>query len=124
MNKKEILLVNKLAFDFILKLKDEDLNLLIKGEKKITLIDNEKNLKVKKINNTEQKVEEAIRKLHSYTNKDKAVEYLNKFNVIDLKKIAKQGNVYIKSRNRKSEIIDRIVEGTIGAKIKIDILQY
>ncbi|MDY2631699.1 MAG: hypothetical protein SOV85_10175 [Clostridium sp.] len=124
MNKKEILLVNKLAFDFILKLKDEDLNLLIKGEKKITLIDNEKNLKVKKINNTEQKVEEAIRKLHSYTNKDKAVEYLNKFNVIDLKKIAKQGNVYIKSRNRKSEIIDRIVEGTIGAKIKVDILQY
>ncbi|MDY6228535.1 MAG: hypothetical protein SPH93_12910, partial [Clostridium sp.] len=120
----EILLVNKLAFDFILKLKDEDLNLLIKGEKKITLIDNEKNLKVKKINNTEQKVEEAIRKLHSYTNKDKAVEYLNKFNVIDLKKIAKQGNVYIKSRNRKSEIIDRIVEGTIGAKIKVDILQY
>lgn len=124
MNKKEILLVNKLAFDFILKLKDEDLNLLIKGEKKITLIDNEKNLKVKKINNIEQKVEEAIRKLHSYTNKDKAVEYLNKFNVIDLKKIAKQGNVYIKSRNRKSEIIDRIVEGTIGAKIKVDILQY
>lgn len=48
MNKKEILLVNKLAFDFILKHKDEDLNSLIKGEKKITLIDNEKNLKVRK----------------------------------------------------------------------------
>ena len=124
MNKKEILLVNKLAFDFILKLKDEDINSLIKGEKKITLIDNEKHLKANKIKNTEQKVEEAINKVYSYSNKDEAVEYLNKFNVIDLKKIAKQGNVYIKSRNRKSEIIDRIVEGTIGAKIKIDILQY
>lgn len=124
MNKKEILLVNKLAFDFILKLKEEDLNSLIKGEKKITLIDNEKNLKVKKINNTEEKVKEEINKIYSYSNKDEVVEYLNKFNVIDLKKIAKQGNVYIKSRNRKSEIIDRIVEGTIGAKIKIDILQY
>lgn len=124
MNKKEILLVNKLAFDFILKLKDEDINSLIKGEKKITLIDNEKKLKGKKINNTEEKVEEVINKIYSYSNKDEALEYLNKFNVIDLKKIAKQVNVYIKSRNRKSEIIDRIVEGTIGAKIKIDILQY
>lgn len=124
MNKKEILLVNKLAFDFILKLKDEDLNSLIKGEKKITLIDNDKNLKGKKINNIEEKVEELINKVYSYSNKDEAVEYLNKFNVIDLKKIAKQANIYIKSRNKKSEIIDRIVEGTIGAKIKIDILQY
>lgn len=124
MNKKEILLVNKLTFDFILRLKDEDINSLIKGEKKITLIDKEKNLKCKKINNTEQKVEEIINKVYSYSNKDEALEYLNKFNVIDLKKIANQVNVYIKSRNRKSEIIDRIVEGTIGAKIKIDILQY
>ncbi|MGG7212638.1 hypothetical protein ACQPUY_03355 [Clostridium nigeriense] len=124
MNKKEILLVNKLAFDFILKLKDEDINSLIKGEKKITLIDNEKNLKCEKINNTEEKLEEVINRVYSYSNKDEAVEYLNKFNVIDLKKIAKQANVYIKSRNRKSEIIDRIVEGTIGTKIKIDILQY
>lgn len=124
MNKKEILLVNKLAFDFILKLKDDDLNSLIKGEKKITLIDNEKHLKGKRINNTEEKVEEIINKIYSYSNKDEALEYLNRFNVIDLKKIAKQGNVYIKSRNRKSEIIDRIVEGTIGTKIKIDILQY
>lgn len=124
MNKKEILLVNKLAFDFILKLKDEDINSLIKGEKKLTLIDNEKSPKCKKINNTEEKVEEVINKVYSYSNKDKALEYLNKFNVIDLKKIAKQANIYIKSRNKKSEIIDRIVEGTIGAKIKIDILQY
>lgn len=124
MNKKEILLVNKLAFDFILKLKDDDLNSLIKGEKKIILIDNEKNLKVKKINNTEEKVEEVMNKIYSYSNKDEVVEYLSKFNKTDLKKIAKQGNVYIKSRNKKSEIIDRIVEGTIGADIKIDILQY
>lgn len=124
MNKKEILLVNKLAFDFILKLKDDDLNSLIKGEKKITLIDNDKKLESKKINNTEQKVEEEIKKLYSYTNREKAVEYLNEFNIRDLRKIGKSANVYIKSRNKKNEIIDRIVEGTIGAKIKIDILQY
>ena len=124
MNKKEILLANNLTFNFILKLKDNDLKSLIKGEKKITLIDNEKNLKGKKINNQEEKVEEVINKIYSYSNKDEVVEYLNKFNVTDLKKIAKQANVYIKSRNRKSEIIDRIVEGTIGTKIKIDILQY
>ena len=124
MNKKEILLVNKLVFDFILKLKNEDINSLIKGEKKITLIDKGKNLKGKNINSTEEKIEEVINKVYSYLNKDEAVDYLNKFNVIDLKKIAKQANVYIKSRNRKSEIIDRIVEGTIGAKKKIDILQY
>lgn len=124
MNKKEILLVNKLTFDFILKLKDKDLNSLIKGEKKITLIDNDKKLKSKKTNITEEKIEDVINKLYSYSNKDEAVEYLNKFNIIYLKKIAKKANVYIRSRNRKSEIIDRVVEGTIGADIKIEILQY
>lgn len=46
MNKKEILLVNKLVFDFILKLKDENINSLIKGEKKLTLTDNEKKYKM------------------------------------------------------------------------------
>lgn len=83
-----------------------------------------KSTKCKKIINTEEKVEEVINKVYSYSNKDESLEYLNKFNVIDLKRIAKRGNVYIKSRNRKNEIIDRIAEGTIGTKIKIDILQY
>lgn len=123
MDKKEILLANKVVFDFVLKLKDEELKSLIKGEKKIFLIDKEKKLDIKKKENIHEDIDEILNKLYLFANKEEAIKYLNKFKVADLREISKVANIFIKSRSKKSEIIDRITEGTIGAKIKIEILQ-
>ena len=123
MDKKEILLANKVVFDFVLKLKDEELKSLIKGEKKIFLIDKEKKLDIKKKENIHEDIDEILNKLYLFENKEEAIKYLNKFKVADLREISKVANIFIKSRSKKSEIIDRITEGTIGAKIKIEILQ-
>ena len=123
MDKKEILLANKVVFDFVLKLKEEELKSLIKGEKKIFLIDKEKKLDIKKKENIHEDIDEILNKLYLFANKEEAIKYLNKFKVADLREISKVANIFIKSRSKKSEIIDRITEGTIGAKIKIEILQ-
>lgn len=123
MDKKEILLANKVVFDFVLKLKEEELKSLIKGEKKIFLIDKEKKLDIKKKENIHEDIDEILNKLYLLPNKEEAKKYLNKFKVADLREISKVANIFIKSRSKKSEIIDRITEGTIGAKIKIEILQ-
>lgn len=123
MDKKEILLANKVVFDFVLKLKEDELKSLIKGEKKIFLIDKEKKLDIKKKENIHEDIDEILNKLYLFGNKEEAIKYLNKFKVADLREISKVANIFIKSRSKKSEIIDRITEGTIGAKIKIEILQ-
>lgn len=123
MDKKEILLANKVVFDFVLRLEEEELKSLINGKKKIFLMDNEKRLEDKKKDNIHLDIVEISNKLCLFSNKEEAIEYLNKFKVADLKKISKEANIFIKSRSKKSEIIDRITEGTIGAKIKIEILK-
>ena len=123
MNKKEILLANKVVFDFVLKLKEEEIKLLIKGEKKIFLIDNQKKSDIKKKENIHDDINKILKKLYLFTIKEEAVKYLNEFKIADLREISKLANIFIKSRSKKSEIIDRITEGTIGAKIKIEILQ-
>lgn len=53
------------------------------------------------------------------------MEYLikGKFNIKTLKEITKNNNIYINSRCRKNEIIDEIVEGTIGAKLNFKVLK-
>lgn len=123
MDKKEILLANKVVFDFVLSLKEEELKSLINGEKKIFLMDNEKRLEVKKKESIHLDMVEISNRLCLFSNKEETIEYLNKFKVAELRKISKEANIFIKSRSKKSEIIDRITEGTIGAKMKIEILK-
>ena len=73
---------------------------------------------------TENKmIADSIKNLYAISSREEAIKYLSQFKVVDLKKIAKESKVFIKSKSKKAEIIDRIVEGTIGSKIKMDILK-
>lgn len=47
----------------------------------------------------------------------------SKFNIKTLKEIVKNNNVYINNRYRKNEIIDEIIEGAEGAKLKFKVLK-
>lgn len=68
-------------------------------------------------------IADSIKNLYSISNREEAIKYLSQFKVVDLKKISKESKVFIKNKSKKVEIIDRIVEGTIGSKIKMDILK-
>ena len=123
MDRKSILLANKVVFEFILSLSELELEELLKKSKKLALVKC-KDIIIDDNSKTENKmIADSIKNLYSISSRQEAIKYLSEFKVVDLKKIAKESKVFIKSKSKKAEIIDRIVEGTIGSKIKMDILK-
>lgn len=123
MDRKSILLANKVVFEFILSLSELELEELLKRSKKLALVKC-KDIIIDDNSKTENKmIADSIKNLYSISSREEAIKYLSEFKVVDLKKIAKESKVFIKSKSKKAEIIDRIVEGTIGSKIKMNILK-
>lgn len=151
MEKADILKINKLVFEYILSLDDVELKQLLSGVKILELKDGEdvgeklvsnkisnKKAGEKKLDSTKRKpkasgmkndiddkrLEEVLIKLNSVITKEEAYDYLNKsgFKVNELKAIAKKAEIFVKSRSKKQEIIDKLVQGTVGVKIKMKIL--
>ena len=123
MDRKSVLLANKVVFEFILSLSELELEELLKRSKKLALVKC-KDIIIDDNSKTENKmIADSIKNLYSISSRQEAIKYLSEFKVVDLKKIAKESKVFIKSKSKKAEIIDRIVEGTIGSKIKMDILK-
>ena len=122
MDKKDILKLNQIVYKYILNLKDDDIKDILEGSKKLTL-DNKTLHKKKKINTKD--IERLSQKLEVVGSKSEARKYIesNKFTNDVLKSVAKVKKISINSRSNKAEIIDKLIEGTIGAKVKINILQ-
>ncbi len=123
MDRKKILLANKAVFEFILSLSELELEELLKKNRKLALVKSKDIMKDDNSKIENKIITDLINNLYSISSKEEAINYLSQFRIVDLKKIAKESNVFIKSKSRKGEIIDRIVEGTIGSKIKMDILK-
>lgn len=123
MDRKSVLLANKVVFEFIMSLSELELEELLKKNKKLALVKC-KDIIIDDNSKTENKmIADSIKNLYAISSREEAIKYLSQFKVVDLKKIAKESKVFIKSKSKKAEIIDRIVEGTIGSKIKMDILK-
>ena len=123
MDRKSVLLANKVVFEFIMSLSELELEELLKKSRKLALVKC-KDIIIDDNSKTENKmIADSIKNLYAISSREEAIKYLSQFKVVDLKKIAKESKVFIKSKSKKAEIIDRIVEGTIGSKIKMDILK-
>lgn len=123
MDRKSVLLANKVVFEFIMSLSELELEELLKKNKKLELVKC-KDIIIDDNSKTENKmIADSIKNLYAISSREEAIKYLSQFKVVDLKKIAKESKVFIKNKSKKVEIIDRIVEGTIGSKIKMDILK-
>lgn len=123
MDRKSVLLANKVVFEFIMSLSELELEELLKKNKKLALVKC-KDIIIDDNSKTENKmIADSIKNLYAISSREEAIKYLSQFKVVDLKKIAKESKVFIKNKSKKAEIIDRIVEGTIGSKIKMDILK-
>lgn len=150
LNKVDILEVNKLVFEYVMNLEEEDIIKLLTGEN--VLLHGEKNGKEKTTadnNNVEVTVkskkekavkpivkekeesdkntliEEASKLLSEGTSREEAYSYFKKkvYTVKVLKDVAKNLDLYIKSKSTKAEIIEKLVEGTIGARLRIRALK-
>lgn len=151
MEKTDILKVNKLVFEYILNIDDIELSQLLNGLKVLSLkdgqdadkklTDNKRMNKKVKVNKSESNIrkskasisennlddkslEAVLIKLNSVSTKEEAYDYLKDsgFKVAELKAIAKRAEIFVKSKSKKDEIIDKLVQGTIGVKIKMKIL--
>ena len=122
MDKKDILKLNQIVYKYILNLKDDDIKNILEGNKKLSLEDKTK--RNNKKTNTED-IEKLSQKLEVVSSKSEARKYIesNKFTNDVLKSVAKVKKISLNSRSNKAEIIDKLIEGTIGAKVKINILQ-
>lgn len=76
-------------------------------------------------NSQKDLIVDGSRILSEALSREEAFNYLNKkmYTVKILKDIAKSLNVYIKSKSNKAEIIEKLVENTIGARLKIKALK-
>lgn len=137
--KKELIKASNLIFNYLLELENDEINDLIEGRKIIALIG--KKQKIKKVKeeeleevnkvekleeiNEEDIIDETINKINKFKTREEAKSYLNEkmFTVKLLKVIAKKSDIYVKSRSKKSEIIDKITESTVGASLKHKILK-
>lgn len=66
-----------------------------------------------------------VRELSRFRNKEEASKYLleNKLTVTKLKILAKKLSVHIKSKSKKEDIVESIVEGIVGSRLKLESLR-
>ncbi|MGL4772743.1 MAG: hypothetical protein ACRC2K_04170 [Clostridium sp.] len=128
MDRGKILEVNKLVFEYILSLDDKDINGLLSGEVKLAL-EGEVKEKPKAVKVVEKKsssiVDNAVAVLNSSKVREDGVKALSGkgYTVSVLKEIAKVLSVYITQKAKKQDIIDAIIEGTIGQRINLEVLR-
>lgn len=122
MDKKDIIKVNKIIFDYILKLDEDSMEALLYGNKKLVLVE-----KSGQANRSfdDHNIDAINKSLNSVKSREEAKAFIEngRFNVKTLKEFAKLNNIYIRSKCNKAEMIDKIIEGTIGARLKMQILK-
>lgn len=66
-----------------------------------------------------------IRELSRFRSREEATKYLldNKLTVTKLKILAKKLSIYIKSKSKKIDIVEAIVEGIVGSMLKLEALR-
>lgn len=78
-----------------------------------------------RVEDEENEFDVYIRELSRFKTVEEATEYLiqNKLTVTKLKILAKKLSLYIKSKVKKSDIIELIVDGVVGSRIRIESLR-
>ncbi|GFR34798.1 hypothetical protein [Thermobrachium celere] len=118
---KETLNLFKITIDFLCSLEEEQLMDLKNGKAKLRI--EYPKLKKKK-SNKKDNIIDVCYNLELIKTREAAVDYLKSCNlsVNDLKIIAKEYNIPITSRDKKITLIEKIVEGIVGSKLRFDAL--
>ena len=118
---KDTVTVLKLVIDFLDRLNENELYDIINHKAKLKL-EYEKT-KVSVDYDTER-VSEICKKLETITIREEATEYLKSLNINKntLKEIVRQYNIPCTSKDTNTELIVKIVESVVGAKLRFDAL--
>ena len=118
---KEQIQLLKLVFDFLDRLSDEQLKLLLAKKARLKL-EIEKELVGKPT--TQICIEEICNKIEEFTTREEALEYINALSLlkVDLRAIAKKYNIPLGSKDTNIQIIEKVIENVVGSKLKFDAL--
>ena len=108
-------------FDFLDRLSEEQLQLLLTKKAKIKL---EIEKEIMDDPTTHICLEEVCSKIESYTTREEVVKYINGLSLlkVDLKAIAKKYNIPLGSKETNQQIVEKIVENVVGSKLRFDAL--
>ena len=113
---EDIINLIKVFLDSVLQMTEEDKSNLLNGKGKLVVIEE------KKEDNTDMDLVSVCEKLSSFETREEAVEFFAKNTPLTLKtsliKLASLLSVYINKRDNKDKIIEKIIESTVGAKIR------
>lgn len=118
---KDVLSVLKIVSDFLNTLTDENIKDLIEGKANLRI---EYPKAKKKKEPKRNSLIDICYTLELMESRSGALDYLKSANLTnkDLKIIAKEYNIPIMSKDKKSVIIEKIVEGIVGSKLRFDTL--
>lgn len=119
---KEQVQLLKIVYDFLNRLSEEELELLVTKKAKLCL---EKGKEKKVTEHTTQvSIEEICKKIEGFEKREEAQEYINglALHKNDLRAVAKQYNIPIGSKETNAQMIAKIIENVVGAKLRFDAL--
>ncbi|MCM1201979.1 MAG: hypothetical protein NC312_12180 [Bacteroides fragilis] len=118
---KEQVQLLKTVFDFLDRLSEEQLQLLLSKKAKIKF---EMEKEIINTPATQICLEEVCSKIEEFTTREEAIEYINTLSLLkaDLKIIAKNYNIPLGSKETNGQIAEKIIENVVGSKLKFDAL--
>lgn len=110
-----------MVFDFLDRLSEEQLQLLLTKKAKIKL---EIEKEIMDEPTTRVCLEEVCDRIEGFATREDVMQYINGMSLLksDLKAIAKRYNIPVGSKDTNQQIIEKIVENVVGAKLRFDAL--
>ncbi len=118
---KETIMTLKVIVDFLSQLTEEQISDIINNKAKLKL----EYRKAKDNKKSDIKgIREICKKLENINCRDEGIKYLKSLNIRknELKAIGKEYNIPFTTRDTNAQLIDKIIEGLVGAKLRFDAL--
>lgn len=129
---KDTLKIMKFIIDFLDQLSESELSDVINNKVKLRLEYTSSNKhginKVEKGTSAksigENEIKDICNGLEKLSSRELAIEYLEKYNItkVTLKAIANRYNIPVTTKDTNAKLINKIVEGVVGSKLRFDAL--
>lgn len=121
---KETIAAFKFVLDFLSQLNEEQLSDVINNKAKLKLEYEKVTINQERDTDNVENIKEICNKIEALNSREEAIQYLQSININKntLKAIVKQYNVPFTSKDTNAQLINKIVEGVVGAKLRFDAL--
>lgn len=123
---KETVTLLTLVFNFIDGLEEGDINALLSKKARLAILYTQKEKTDSETALSLEQINEIAHNIESYSARNDAIEYLKDLNLKkdELIKIAKQFEISIKKKDSNANLVNLIIEGVVGSRLRYDALLH